>query len=68
MRFSARDRPRSSSPKTGYGTVRQDARVSSFRNVKGVLSGNSPLGIALYETLRVLVAGGILEEKPGQCG
>ena len=36
----------------------------SFASVKGALWSNSPLGVALYETLRVLVAGGILEDKP----
>lgn len=42
--------------------------ADSFSRVKGVFWSNSPLGIALYETLRVLVAGGILEEKPDDDG
>ncbi len=38
--------------------------ADSFQSVKGMFWSNSPLGTALHETLRVLVAGGILEDKP----
>jgi hypothetical protein len=38
--------------------------ADSFQSVKGVFWSSSPLGTALDDTLRALVAGGILEDKP----
>jgi hypothetical protein len=36
----------------------------AFGHVKGVFWGDNPLGRVLYDTLRVLVAGGVLEVDP----
>ena len=45
-------------------------RHESFNQVKGMLfwGAENPLGKALHDTLRVLVTGGILEEKPDDPG
>ena len=40
------------------------AQDETFRSVKGVFWGDNPLGRTLYDTLRVLVLGGILEVHP----
>jgi hypothetical protein len=42
--------------------------TDSLRKVKHVFWGDSPLGDALYGTLRALVEGGILEEDPDDAG
>lgn len=40
------------------------APSEDFGEVKGVFWGDNALGRALYDTLRALVSGGIVEEKP----
>ncbi len=40
------------------------APSQSFGSVKGVFWGDNPLGRALYDTIRALVSGGIIEVNP----